>query len=102
MDTSFGQGTVCELNEKRTLAEVYYFIQGSTPCGVVREFQGFLDPILEYEPLADSLKASTEPVLLLEDGKRLHIKIRDGSAHVNSALPIFFRAEVHQDMEESS
>lgn len=101
METSFGQGTVCELNENKALAEVYYFIQGSTPCGDGHEFQGFLDPILEYEPLADSLKASAEPVLLLENGERLLLKLGDGSAHVSSALPIFFQAEVYRDLEES-
>jgi hypothetical protein len=101
METSFGQGTVCELNNKRTLAEVYYFIQGSALCGAGHEYQGFLDPILEYEPLADSLRNSTKPVLLLDNGKRLHIKIKRDQTHANSALPIFFRTEIEQELDEA-
>lgn len=101
MRSDFGRGTVYKPGAQKTLAEVYYFIQ-SPPPDAVQECQGFLEPILEYEPLQDALKGSSGMVLELEDGNRVIIKMTNTKAYVNSSLPIFFHTTVRGDCPDCS
>lgn len=101
MKTSFARGTVYGKDADETLAEVYYFIQGALPNGAACEYLGFLEPVVEYEPLAEILQASARAVLELEDGTRLAIEPSSGSDCCNDSLPIFFRAVAHESAPES-
>jgi hypothetical protein len=102
MKTNFGRGTVYDLNEQQTLAEVYYFIQGAPQSSCTKECQGFLEPILEYQPLADALREVSEAVLELEDGSRVAITPSDAMVYVSSSLPIFFRSVVPETYTDSA
>lgn len=93
MMSDFGRGTVYEPKAQKTLAEVYYFIQSPSP-DAVKECQGFLEPILEYESLQDAFNGSSGMVLELENGNRLIIEMTNTKACVNSSLPIFFHGTV--------
>lgn len=101
MKTNFGRGTVYEPKAQKTLAEVYYFIQGALP-GTIQECQGFLEPILEYEPLLDALKGKSGMLLELENGSRVTIEPTSTKACVNRSLPIFFHTIQKEDLQDCS
>ena len=100
MKTSFGRGTVYEPKKQKTLAEVYYFIQGTAP-DEDDECQGFLEPVLEYESLFDALRGESDSLLELEDGSRISITTANPQAFASNMLPIFFHAVVKQDFSDS-
>jgi len=97
MAMSFGRGTVYDLSGEVRIAEVYYYIQGTTPGGSTKETGGYIDPLLQYQEDFAKLINNSRMILETQDGCRLKIKLEQRETSATESLPLFFRTRVSMD-----